>query len=100
MVKKFILLAGIALGTGAFAYHAGLNLHQATAITIFCASILGTLFFWTFRLTFAFLGTSILLITHTIDLENVIKFSSLDVILFLVGMMVLVGLLKDTGFFA
>jgi len=100
LVKKFILLAGIALGTGAFAYHAGLNLHQATAITIFCASILGTLFFWTFRLTFAFLGTSILLITHTIDLENVIKFSSLDVILFLVGMMVLVGLLKDTGFFA
>jgi len=40
------------------------------------------------------------LITKTIDLENVIKFSSLEVILFLVGMMVLVGLLKDTGFFA
>jgi len=33
-------------------------------------------------------------------MENVIKFSSLEVIIFLVGMMVLVGLLKDTGFFA
>jgi Na+/H+ antiporter NhaD/arsenite permease-like protein len=33
-------------------------------------------------------------------MEHVIRFSSLEVILFLVGMMVLVGLLKDTGFFA
>jgi Na+/H+ antiporter NhaD/arsenite permease-like protein len=61
---------------------------------------MGTLFFWSFRLTFAFLGTSILLLTQTIDLDNVIKFASLEVILFLVGMMVLVGLLKDAGFFA
>lgn len=78
----------------------GLNFHQSTAISIFSASILGTLLFWDFRLGFAFLGTSLLLMSHTIDLENVIKFASLDVILFLVGMMVLVGLLKEAGFFA
>jgi Na+/H+ antiporter NhaD/arsenite permease-like protein len=70
------------------------------SISIFFASILGTLFFWDFRLGFAFLGTSILLLTRTIDMENVIRFASVDVILFLVGMMVLVGLLKDSGFFA
>ena len=70
------------------------------AISILSASILGTLFFWDFRLSFAFIGSSILLLTRTIDLENLIKFSSLEVILFLVGMMVLVGLLKDEGFFA
>lgn len=34
------------------------------------------------------------------DLENLMKFASLEVILFLVGMMVLVGLLKEAGFFA
>jgi Na+/H+ antiporter NhaD/arsenite permease-like protein len=61
---------------------------------------LGTLFFWDFRLTFVFLGTSILLVTNTIDLEHLIEFASLEVILFLVGMMVLVGLLKSAGFFA
>jgi Na+/H+ antiporter NhaD/arsenite permease-like protein len=46
------------------------------------------------------MGTSILLLTRTIDLKSVIEFASLDVILFLVGMMVLVGLLKEAGFFA
>jgi Na+/H+ antiporter NhaD/arsenite permease-like protein len=85
---------------GFFTGKLGLNIHQATAISIFSASILGTLFFWDFRLGFAFLGTSILLITRTIDLKSVIEFASLDVILFLVGMMVLVGLLKESGFFA
>jgi len=100
MLKKFILLIILSLGLGFLSRNIGLSPHQATAISIFSASILGTLFFWDFRLSFAFLGTSILLITQTIDLENVIKFSSLDVILFLVGMMVLVGLLKDAGFFA
>jgi len=100
MLKKFIILIAISLGLGILTKQAGLSLHQATAISIFSVSILGTLFFWDFRLGFAFLGTSILLFTRTIDLENVIKFASLDVILFLVGMMVLVGLMKEAGFFA
>ena len=100
MLKKFIILISIALGLGVIAKNIGLTTHQALAISIFSTSILGTLFFWDFRLSFAFLGTAILLITKTIDLENLIKFSSLEVILFLVGMMVLVGLLKGAGFFA
>ena len=100
MLKKFIILIGISLGLGFLSRSIGLSFHQATAISIFSASILGTLFFWDFRLGFAFIGISILLMSRTIDLENVIKFASLDVILFLVGMMVLVGLLKEAGFFA
>ncbi len=100
MAKKFIILIAISLGLGLLTRHIGLTAHQATAISIFSASVLGTLFFWDFRLSFAFLGTSILLATRTIDLENLIKSSSLEVILFLVGMMVLVGLLKGAGFFA
>lgn len=77
----------------------GLNYHQSLAISIFSASMLGTLFFWDFRLSFAFLGTSLLLATRTIDIEHIVKFASLEVIIFLVGMMVLVGLLKESGFF-
>lgn len=100
MIKKFIILITVSLGLGILTKHIGLSSHQATAISIFSVSILGTLFFWDFRLSFAFLGTSVLLLTNTIDLEHLIKFASLEVILFLIGMMILIGLLKDAGFFA
>ena len=100
MLKKFIILIVISLGLGVLGRHIGLTQQQSLAISIFSTSVLGTLFFWDFRLSFAFLGTSILLLTRTIDLEHIIKFSSLEVILFLIGMMVLIGLLKKTGFFA
>ncbi|MDD5477422.1 MAG: SLC13 family permease [Candidatus Omnitrophica bacterium] len=89
----------LAFSLGACASFSGMNAHQALSIGIFSASILGTLFFWDFRLSFAFIGTSVLLMTKTIDLEHVIEFSSLEVILFLVGMMVIIGLLKDSGVF-
>ncbi len=100
MLKKFIILIGISVGLGILTRHIGLTAHQSRAISIFSASVLGSLFFWDFRLGFVFLGTSVLLMTRTIDLENLIKSASLEVILFLMGMMVLVGLLKDAGFFA
>jgi len=100
MIKKFLLLIAISLGVGFLSRRIGLDPRQATAIGIFSASVLGSLFFWEFRLTFVFLGTSILLIAQVIDVENIIRYSSLEVILFLIGMMILVGLLKETGFFA
>jgi len=100
MIKKLVLLILISTVVVFSSRLIGLNHHQSLAIGILIFSVLGTLFFWTFRLSFAFLGVSILLMTKTIDLENVIKFASLEVILFLVGMMVIVGLLKESGFFA
>lgn len=100
MLKKFILLVFISFGLGALTKNLGLSSQQALAISIFSSSVLGTLFFWDFRLSFAFIGTSVLLISRAINLENLIRFSSLEVILFLVGMMVMIGLLKETGLFA
>jgi len=100
MFKKFIILIAISVGLGFLSRNIGLNTQQALSVSILSASIMGTLFFWNFRLSFAFVGTSILLLTKTIDLENIVKFSSLEVILFLIGMMILVALLKDSGFFA
>ncbi|MBI4706613.1 MAG: anion permease [Candidatus Omnitrophica bacterium] len=100
MLRKFLLLLLISLSLGLLTLNLGLTPHQSLAISIFSVSILGTLFFWDFRLSFAFLGISVLLATRTIDLKHVIEFASLEVILFLVGMMVLVGLLKSAGFFA
>lgn len=97
---KLLSLFLLSFCLGICANSFGMNAHQALSIGIFSASILGTLFFWDFRLSFAFIGTSVLLMTKTIDLEHVIEFSSLEVILFLVGMMVIIGLLKDCGVFA
>jgi Na+/H+ antiporter NhaD/arsenite permease-like protein len=100
MFRKFSLIILVSLAVALFAGHIGLNSHQVLAVSIFFISILGTLFFWDFRLSFAFLGVSVLLATRTIDLENLVKYSSLEIILFLVGMMVIIGLLKEAGFFA
>ena len=97
---RLILLFFLSCALGILSRMAGMEPKQSLSLTIFSASILGTLFFWDFRLSFAFIGTSILLITKTIDLDHVLEFSSLEVILFLVGMMVIIGLLKESGFFA
>ncbi|MDD3274563.1 MAG: SLC13 family permease [Candidatus Omnitrophica bacterium] len=97
---KLFALFLLAFSLGSCARFSGMEPHQALSVGIFSASILGTLFFWDFRLSFAFIGTSLLLMTRTIDLDHVLEFSSLEVILFLVGMMVIIGLLKDSGVFA
>ena len=92
MIRKFIILISIAVSLGLSGKSVGFNFSQSLAVAIFSASILGTLFFWDFRLSFAFLGTALLLVTKTIDIEHLVRFASLEVILFLVCMMVLVGL--------
>jgi len=98
--RKVVLLIMLSITAGLLAKNLGLNPRQVLTISVFSMSILGTLLFWDFRLSFAFFGTSILLITRTLDLENLIRFSSLEIILFLIGMMVIIGMLKDAGFFA
>ncbi len=72
---------------------------QTIAGTIFLALVIGTLMFWKFRVGLAFIGIVLLLLTRTIDLPHVIEFMSMDVIIFLVGMMIIVGLLRKSGFF-
>ena len=94
------ILLSISFSLWIFANKIGMNPQQALSIAIFSMSILGTLFFWDFRLSFAFVGTAVLLITKTIDIEHLLIFSSLEVILFLIGMMVIMGRLKDSGVFA
>jgi len=100
LIPKFIFLFSLITLVGFISQKIGLNVQQITAVSIFSASVFATLLFWDFRVAIAFLGIAILLITKTVDLENIVKFASLEVILFLVGMMVLVGLLREVGLFA
>ncbi len=97
---KALSLVLISAASGILSYRSGLNSHQALSLGIFMASVMGALFFWEFRLSFAFLGTALLLITKAIDLNNFLRLTTLEVVLFLAGMMIIVSLLKDTGFFA
>ncbi|MFH1046170.1 MAG: SLC13 family permease [Candidatus Omnitrophota bacterium] len=104
MVKKqalkFSLLLLIPLCLGFYLNTVGLDAQQSLSVAMLLVSVLGTLFFWEFRLSFVFIGTALLLITKVIDVEHLVWFSSLEIILFLVGMMVMMGLLKEAGFFA
>lgn len=98
-MKKLSIIIAVALAVALGGGKAGLTQPQAIAASIFCVSIMGVLLYWELRLSFVFLGAGAMLLTRSIDLENLIKFASLDVILFLIGTMILVGMLNDAGFF-
>jgi Na+/H+ antiporter NhaD/arsenite permease-like protein len=97
--REFAVYAGIIFATGVLIFYLLRDITQTTAAVIFLATVLGTLMFWEFRLAIAFLGLVLLLITRAVDLTTAIEFMELDVILFLVGMMVIIGLLRQSGFF-
>ena len=75
------------------------NPTQAIACSVFIGIIMGTLFFWNFRLAIAFIGLSVLIGTNSMNIATFVESSALEVILFLVGMMIIVGALRDLGFF-
>jgi Na+/H+ antiporter NhaD/arsenite permease-like protein len=89
----------IAAVIGLVVWRMGLTPRQVTAVTVFALIVLGTLFFWTFRLAIAFLGVAALMLCRVLTTERFVEGASLEVILFLVGMMIVVGALRDLGFF-
>ena len=97
--RDFAIYLGIIIAAGISLFFLLRDTQQTLAATIFLATVLGTLMFWKFRLAIAFLGLVLLLTTRTVDLSTAIEFMNLEVILFLVGMMVIVGLLRQVGLF-
>ena len=99
MLTRFTIMISASLLVGLGGGFTVLESHQATACAVFIAIIFGTLFFWKFRLAIAFLGLAVLIFTNSLNIPRFVASSSLEVILFLVGMMVIVGALRDLGFF-
>ncbi|MGC1955579.1 MAG: SLC13 family permease [Gammaproteobacteria bacterium] len=100
LLVRFALLLAISAALGFLAHFTwGLNTQQTLSATVFLVIVLGTLLFWSFRLAIAFLGLPVLILTKTLDLECFRQQCALEVILFLIGMMVVVGGLRDLGFF-
>ena len=77
----------------------GFTSNQVISSIIFLMILCGTLFYWKFRLAFAFAGIAVLLGAKLLDVPHVIEFAGLDIILFLVGMMTIIGFLEENHFF-
>ena len=100
MIVRFVILLAASCGVGIAGAHTHvLDTNQAITCSVFVGIIFGTLFFWNFRLAVAFLGIAVLMFSQSLDIPHFIRSSELNVILFLVGMMVIVGALRDLGFF-
>ena len=100
MISRFcIMLAAAGLVGFGGAYSGAMSPAQSTACAVFISIIFGTLFFWGFRLAVAFLGLAVLIFNRSMDIPTFVSSSSLEVIMFLVGMMIIVGALRDLGFF-
>lgn len=96
MLFLALIVAGAAVG-GRFAGLA-VNFAQTTTLAVFAGVIATTLFFWERRVAAAFIGVAVLIATHAMTLQSILKATELDIIFFLVGMMIIVGVLKDLGF--
>ena len=100
---SFLIRAGIMIGVSLlvalFAGMLRMDQSQIMSCAIFIMIIMATLLFWQFRLAIAFIGIGLLMATGVLDLPTFLKECKLDVILFLVGMMVIVGVLKELGLF-
>lgn len=99
-MKKSLLYILLVAGIAFLASITGFTGQQVFAIAVFSGFICGTLLYWEFRLAFALTGIALLLGSGLLDLQHLIEFASLDVILFLVGMMILIGYLEEKHFFA
>lgn len=101
MLAKVLALAAVVAATGWLARATGIAAapRQLVAVCTFVAVIGTTLFFWQFRLAAAFLGIAVLIATRVFTLRGMLAATELDIILFLVGMMTIVGALKDLGLF-
>jgi len=98
-MKKTVIYVVLVLSVGLLSHFLGLSQAQVGSLTVFSGLIFGTFFFWSFRLMFAFLGIATLIALGLIDVPHIIEFAGLDVILFLIGMMIVIGYLEERHFF-
>ncbi|MBI2496225.1 MAG: hypothetical protein HYW10_06690 [Candidatus Omnitrophica bacterium] len=77
----------------------GLTTQQMCAVGGFCVILYGAIFFWKNRLAFSCFGVALLLSTGLLDIPHLVEYAGLDIILFLVAMMTVIGFLEEKHFF-
>jgi Na+/H+ antiporter NhaD/arsenite permease-like protein len=98
-MRKGIVYLLIILGLSLLSSLVGFSRAQVLSLSIFFMVIFGTILFWRFRLSFSLIGIFLLLAFGLLDVPHLIEFAGLDIILFLIGMMILVGYLEENHFF-
>ena len=103
ILKPLVKLASvvcITLCAGLVSHFVGIAPHSLSVVSVctFIAVICTTIFFWEYRVAAAFLGVAVLICTKAMTLHGMLKATELDIIFFLIGMMIIVGALKDLGF--
>lgn len=99
MLKQLLVYLSVIAIVAFLSLISGLLPRQVTSVAVFTAIVLGSLLFWRFRLAFAFIGVVILLALGLLDIPHFLEYSHLDIILFLIGMMVVIGFLEERRFF-
>ena len=96
---KLAFMAIITALAGWCAYQAGIapTPRAIVAVLTFTVVICTTLFFPTHRVAVAFLGVATLIGSHAMSLRGMLRATELNIIFFLIGMMIIVGVLKDLG---
>ena len=98
-MKNIIIYIASVIVTVFASSYLGLAQNQLIAVAGFSTIFFGAIFFWHYRLAFALFGVGTLLITGLLDVPHVIEFASIDIILFLIGMMIIIGFLEENQFF-
>jgi Na+/H+ antiporter NhaD/arsenite permease-like protein len=98
-IFRTAIMLAVSFAVGLLTHFLKLNNQQVVSSSIFVMIVMATLLFWKFRLAIAFIGIGVLMGTNALDLPTFIKECKVDIILFLVGMMVTVGVLRELGLF-
>ncbi|MEO0051069.1 MAG: SLC13 family permease [candidate division WOR-3 bacterium] len=72
---------------------------QALTTAIFVGMILGTLFFWRFRVALAAVSIALLLFLRVMNVELAVEYMSIPTVIFIMAMMALIKWLENIGFF-
>lgn len=94
-----LLILALSVCVSVLMHAYGYTKPQMLACAVFAMTVLATLLFWEFRLAVAFLGIAALFACNVLTLDRFVESCELPVILFLMGMMVTVAVLKELGFF-
>ena len=76
LIFRLIILVGISLTIGIIGSKTVFNSEQAIACAVFLGIILGTLFFWNFRLAIAFIGLSVLIGSNSMNITTFVESSA------------------------
>ena len=98
-ISRTLIMLAVSFAIGLLTHMLKFNNQQVISCSVFIMVIMATLLFWEYRLPIAFLGIGVLVGTNVLTLPIFIRECKLDVILFLVGMMITVGVLRDLGLF-